>query len=135
MISLYNDIKAKKDISFIQDNILVRQVLKFLLKHKFILDINIIKNNKTNKKSERLMIILNYMKKKTENNQIIKKSYIKKLKCYSRPSYRHYVTVKQIKKLPNRGVRIYLILTHKGILDDMEAIDQNIGGELLISFN
>lgn len=57
---------------------------------------------------------------------------ISKITRISKPSRRVYVKAKNIKTVRN-GLGIAIISTPKGLMTDRTAIDNNLGGELLVT--
>jgi len=55
---------------------------------------------------------------------------ISKIKTISRPGYRVYTPIKQLKKSHN-GLGIKIISTPKGVMTDAEARHHRVGGEVL----
>ncbi len=52
----------------------------------------------------------------------------------SKPGCRHFSQIKLLKKVDN-GLGISVVSTSKGILSDLEARQQNVGGEVLCTLN
>lgn len=132
MISLYNNISIYKNICFLPETKITKDVLKILKIKNFISKITTLKIPNSNKK---ILIVKPKYLYKRKNNKLYKKPLIKDIKLYSKASKRSYITLNKIKSLPNRNVRTYILSTNKGILNDQEAIQKNVGGELLISLN
>ena len=59
-----------------------------------------------------------------------KKAAIKKIIRISKPGLRHYVGVATMPRVLN-GLGIAILSTSKGIISNKEAVDMNIGGEVL----
>uniref|UniRef100_UPI0030015A38 ribosomal protein S8 n=1 Tax=Prototheca cerasi TaxID=2509258 RepID=UPI0030015A38 len=123
MITLKNNLSTKKNIYILPYNELSKKTLTLIENAGFIHSLLVVKISKTKK-------IIIYKTKYIKN-----KPLINNIVFYSKPGKRLYIKKKNIKKLPNRQITIYILSTNKGILTDEEAISQNVGGELLISFN
>lgn len=56
------------------------------------------------------------------------------LKRHSRPGKRVYTSVRQLRSLLNRGISnygFYILSTNRGIISSTEALQLNVGGEIL----
>uniref|UniRef100_UPI0030018076 ribosomal protein S8 n=1 Tax=Prototheca cookei TaxID=2509259 RepID=UPI0030018076 len=123
MIVLKNDLSTIKNLYVLPYTKLTKDILTIVENAGFINNLLVVKITKQKKI---IIYKFKYIKKKPLINNII---------FYSRPGKRLYIKKKDIKKLPNRQITIYILSTNKGILTDEEAISKNTGGELLISFN
>ena len=102
-------IKKLKFITLKKSNIIIN-ILKILQKEMIILGFIVGKTT--------VKIFLNY---KIKNIKLIK---------ISKASNRVYIPIKKLQIL-NQGLGITLLSTTKGILTDIQAKSQNVGGELL----
>ncbi len=59
-----------------------------------------------------------------------KEPIIKSLERVSRPGLRQYAKPSEIKRVRN-GLGIAIVSTSKGVMTDKEAVEQNVGGEVL----
>lgn len=58
--------------------------------------------------------------------------FIKEIKLFSKPGKRVYLSIKELKKLYHKDTfRFYLISTSLGIIKIKDAIEKNIGGEII----
>jgi small subunit ribosomal protein S8 len=76
---------------------------------------------------------------KSKRHVIVFLKYINHQPCIrnigrvSTPGHRVYMTISKLTKLYNRkGHGFYIFTTSKGILTDVEAVEFNIGGEVLL---
>ena len=96
------------------------EVVKVLKKEGYIKDFKVL--NEENKGVLRV-----YLKYDAQNRGIITG-----IKRVSKPSLRIYVKSKKVPKVLN-GYGINIISTPKGVMTDREAINSNVGGELICS--
>jgi len=92
------------------------KVLDLLLKEGFIFSYSIL-NDKN------LVVYLKYFSNGS--------SIINDIKLISKPSIKHYVTVKDLWVLNRNYSRVFVISTTKGLLTSKEALNNNVGGKLL----
>ena len=96
------------------------EVVKVLKKEGYIKDFKVL--NEENKG-----VLQVYLKYDAQNRGIITG-----IKRVSKPSLRIYVKSKKVPKVLN-GYGINIISTPKGVMTDREAINSNVGGELICS--
>jgi len=112
-----NAISAKKRFVDIPSSNLKVGLAEILKKSKFIVDYNVMEDNKQNV----LRVFLKYVDGEPS---------ISGLKRISTPGLRNYVDFENIPKVLN-GLGIAIISTSKGLLTDKEAKKAAIGGEVI----
>lgn len=93
-------------------------ILKILVKNKYVIDFEIIEGE-NNKKHIEITL-----------NSVRVTKYVPTFKRISKPGQRIYVGAKDVKKSKN-GKGIYIMSTPKGVVTWYEARSLNVGGELL----
>ena len=112
-----NAISVRKDTVDIPASKLNEQILVIMKKDQYIEDVRLLKDNKQGV----LKVYLKYAGKK---------SAISGLKRISKPGLRVYAQNDEIPRVLS-GLGTAIISTSKGILDDKQARQLNIGGEVL----
>ncbi len=112
-----NAISVRKDTVDIPASKLNEQILGIMKKDQYIEDVRLLKDNKQGV----LKVYLKYAGKK---------SAISGLKRISKPGLRVYAQNDEIPRVLS-GLGTAIISTSKGILDDKQARQLNIGGEVL----
>jgi small subunit ribosomal protein S8 len=118
LISIKNGQAVQKETVDFPYSDLKMEILKTLLKEKFIKDIQ----KKTKKGRKMLEAVLDYK----DNGQ----PRIKDLERVSKPSRRVYLPAKKITSVA-QGRGIMILSTPNGILTDKEARAANVGGEVI----
>ena len=112
-----NAIMAKKEVADVPASNTVKSIFEILKREGYIDDFKLVED----KKQGMLRIYLKYIRLK---------SAIRSIKRISKPGLRIYV---QRDKIPHvlRGKGIAIISTHKGIMTNVQARKQGIGGEVM----
>ncbi len=111
---LRNAQKAEKTSTFLAYSNEKKAILEILKKYHFIKNFSVEKND------------LPYQELKVDLNETGKLT----LRRMSKPGRRIYKKNKDLKRVKN-GLGIWIISTPKGILSNVEAKKENVGGELL----
>lgn len=113
-----NASRARKEEATVRASKIVGQILEILKKERFIKDYRFIDD----KKQGFYRIYLKYQKGKVPAITGIKK--------ISKPGLRRYAKKEETKKLL-AGLGITILTTSKGILNDIDARSQGVGGEII----
>ena len=109
-----NAARAHKDTASVPYSQLKEEMLKVMLKRRFIQEYKVVKGEKFST----LEIVLNPEKGMFE------------LKKISKPGQRIYISYENIKKI-NGGLGVAIISTSKGVMSGEDALKLKTGGELL----
>lgn len=116
--NIRNAIQANKETVDVPSSRLSEKILNIFKKHGYVEDFRILKDTAQGT----LKIYLKYEKGK--------KSVIMGLKRVSKPGLRVYATRDRIPKVLN-GLGTAILSTSKGVIDDKEAKELKVGGEVL----
>lgn len=123
--SIRNSYKVYKDICTLINTKLNRNILNRLKIRAYIKDFNIISKDK-------IEVVLFYSNRNIDN-KIVKLPHLYSIDAVSKPGFRKYFTVEEIKYNLKKYNINYLVSTNQNILFGDECIKKNIGGEVLIS--
>lgn len=104
-------------------------ILKVLYKEGFILGFNI-KRDLAKVKENSIEVLLKY-----DQNQ---DPIIYNIELLSKPGFRQYVSVRKLISLRKKYINLnnmYIVSTPLGVMSDVDAIQLNVGGELICKIN
>nr|YP_009121377.1 ribosomal protein S8 [Thecamonas trahens]AJF36639.1 ribosomal protein S8 [Thecamonas trahens] len=107
----------------------ILNIIKVLYTEGFILGYNI-KRDLKNIKNNSIEVLLKY-----DQNQ---DPIIYKIQLLSKPGHRRYVSVRKLISLRKKYINLnnlYIVSTPLGVMSDVEAIQLNVGGELICKIN
>lgn len=111
---------------------LIISVIKLLYKEGYILNYTLPEQKEVIKNFKQNLITVHLKYDKFGN------PLIDNITIISKPGVRKYVSVKELISLRKKNINLnnmYIISTSLGVLADYEAIQQNVGGELLCKIN
>jgi small subunit ribosomal protein S8 len=116
-----NGAKAKRKAVDVPASNVKREIAKVLIREKFIKDMVELPDNRQG-------ILRLYLKYNREDKPIIKG-----LKRLSTPGLRRYYGLDELKKIGNNQVGLVIISTSQGIMTNLEAYKNGLGGEAVCS--
>ncbi|MCX6828009.1 MAG: 30S ribosomal protein S8 [candidate division Zixibacteria bacterium] len=116
-----NGAKAKRKAVDVPASNVKREIAKVLIREKFIKDMVELPDNRQG-------ILRLYLKYSREDKPIIKG-----LKRLSTPGLRRYYGLDELKKIGNNQVGLVIISTSQGIMTNLEAYKNGLGGEAVCS--
>lgn len=129
LIRIQNGLSTKLSKVDLKYSKYIINILKVLYKEGYILGYNVKKDLK-NVKNNSIEVLLRY--------DINQDPVIYKIKLLSKPGYRQYVSVRKLISLRKKYINLnnmYILSTPLGVLSDVEAIQLNVGGELICKIN
>ncbi len=116
-----NGAKAKRKAVDVPASNVKREIAKVLIREKFLKDMVELPDNRQG-------ILRLYLKYSREDKPIIKG-----LKRLSTPGLRRYYGLDELKKIGNNQVGLVIISTSQGIMTNLEAFKNGLGGEAVCS--
>jgi small subunit ribosomal protein S8 len=116
-----NGAKAKRKAVDVPASNVKREIAKVLIREKFLRDMVELPDNRQG-------ILRLYLKYSREDKPIIKG-----LKRLSTPGLRRYYGLDELKKIGNNQLGLVIISTSQGIMTNLEAYKNGLGGEAVCS--